>query len=273
MHSVHLTFVLTAFFYFSVAFSGYATFGNAVEPNVLISLSKPLGVMVAANIMVIFHVLAGFHVYLFPLLDYIDGLAIKRGVLPSAVLYRAIVRSTLVLLISLVAAAVPFFEVILGFLGALSVTPTTFIMPCLLCLKLKKPRPASWEFWFCWLTVPVRGAGTRFFFFLSPPYLFEIHLRNPLFLSLTPFSLDSPPPPPPPRHHHQTTPPPPPPRRRPRRPRPRPPPPPPRHHHQTTPPKTPQIMTVIMFLGAAGAVREFIVKVIKDKAGGRPFAW
>ena len=32
-------------------------------------------------------------------------------------------------------------------------------------------------------------------------------------------------------------------------------------------------MTAIMFLGAAGAVREFIVKVIKDNAGGRPFAW
>ena len=159
MISVHLTFVLTAFFYFSVAFTGYATFGNAVEPNVLISLSKPLGVIVAANIMVIFNVLANFHVYLFPLLDYIDGLAIKRGVLPSALLYRVIVRSTFVLLISFVAAAIPFFEVILGFLGALSVTPTTFIMPCLLWLKLKKPRPASLEFWFCWLTVPVRRQG------------------------------------------------------------------------------------------------------------------
>jgi amino acid permease len=233
MHSVHLTFVLTAFFYFSVAFSGYATFGNAVEPNVLISLSKPLGVMVAANIMVVFHVLAGFHVYLFPLLDYIDGLAIKRGVLPSAVLYRGIVRSTLVLLISFVAAAVPFFEVILGFLGALSITPTTFIMPCLLWLKLKKPRPASWEFWFCWLTVPVRGAGTRFVFFF-----FSTSSKTFPSLSLShAFSLN-------------------PPLRR-----------------QITYLKTPQIMTAIMFLGTAGAVREFIVKVIKDKAGGRPFAW
>ena len=34
-------------------------------------------------------------------------------------------------------------------------------------------------------------------------------------------------------------------------------------------------MTAVMFLGAAGAVRQFIVKVIKvkEKAGGRPFAW
>ena len=32
-------------------------------------------------------------------------------------------------------------------------------------------------------------------------------------------------------------------------------------------------MTAVMFVGAAGAVRELIVKVIKEKAGGRPFAW
>ena len=187
MNSVHLTFAFTAFFYFSVAFTGYQTFGNAVATNILVSLSKPTGVMVAANIAVVFHVLAGFHVYLFPLLDYIDGLAIKKGLLPSAVLYRVIVRSSLVLLISFLAAAIPFFEVVLGLLGALSITPTTFIMPCLLWLKLKKPRPASWEFWFCWATVP--------------------------------------------------------------------------------------IMTAVMFVGAAGAVREFIVKVVKEKGGGRPFAW
>ena len=187
MNSVHLTFAFTAFFYFSVAFTGYHTFGNAVEPNILVSLSRPVGVMVAANAMVVFHVLAGFHVYLVPLLDYIDGLAIKRGLLPSAVLYRAIVRSSLVLVISFLAAAIPFFEVVLGLLGALSITPTTFIMPCLLWLKLKKPRAGSWEFCFCWLTVP--------------------------------------------------------------------------------------LMTAVMLIGAAGAVRELIVKVVKDKAGGRPFEW
>ena len=187
MTSVHLTFASTAFFYFSVAFTGYHTFGNAVEPNILLSLSRPAGVMVAANAMVIFHVLAGFHVYLFPLLDYIDGLAIRRGLLPSASLYRLVVRSALVLFVSFMAAALPFFEVVLGLLGALSITPTTFIMPCVLWLKLKGPRARSWEFWFCWLTVPV--------------------------------------------------------------------------------------MTAIMLAGAAGAVRELIVKVIREKEGLRPFEW
>lgn len=65
MRSVDLTFLLTAFLYFSVAFTGYAVFGNSVAPNVLISLSKPTALMLAANIAVVFHVLAGFHVSFF----------------------------------------------------------------------------------------------------------------------------------------------------------------------------------------------------------------
>ena len=49
MNSVHATFAFTAFFYFSVAFTGYFVFGNAVEANILISLSKPLGVILAGE--------------------------------------------------------------------------------------------------------------------------------------------------------------------------------------------------------------------------------
>jgi len=117
----------------------------------------------------------------------IDGAAIKKGILPSSPLYRLIARTIVVLLITFVAAAVPFFEVVLGFLGAVSITPTTFIMPCLLWLKLKNPTPKDWQFWFCWITVP--------------------------------------------------------------------------------------IMTVVMCVGAMGAVRDFFIKVIKEKEGGKPFSW
>ncbi len=33
--------------------------------------------------------------------------------------------------------------------------PTTYIMPCVLWLIVKKPKPSNWSFWFCWLTLPV----------------------------------------------------------------------------------------------------------------------
>lgn len=100
---------------------------------------------------------AGYHVYLFPLIDMADGVALKRGILPSSPLWRLGLRTTFVVLIGIVASAVPFFGVVLGFLGAVSITPTTFMMPCALWLKLRKPTPRQWQWWFCWFTLAVMG--------------------------------------------------------------------------------------------------------------------
>jgi hypothetical protein len=33
--------------------------------------------------------------------------------------------------------------------------PTTYIMPCVLWLLVKKPKPSHWTFWFCYLTLPI----------------------------------------------------------------------------------------------------------------------
>jgi hypothetical protein len=57
MTSVNVTFILTALCYFSVAITGFWAFGNSVKPNVLVSLDKPVGVIVAANLAVFLHVM------------------------------------------------------------------------------------------------------------------------------------------------------------------------------------------------------------------------
>jgi hypothetical protein len=74
-------------------------------------------------------------VYLFPLTDTIEGVALSHRVLPNGP-FRLATRSALVVCIGFVACAIPFFSAILGILGALSVTPTTFVMPCILWLYL-----------------------------------------------------------------------------------------------------------------------------------------
>ena len=79
--------------------------------------------------------LAGYQVFLFPLIDMLEGAALSRRILPTAA-FRLVTRSALVIFIGFVACAVPFFSAILGILGALSVTPTTFMMPCILWLHL-----------------------------------------------------------------------------------------------------------------------------------------
>lgn len=35
------------------------------------------------------------------------------------------------------------------------VQPTTYLMPCILWLIVKKPRPNDWTFWFCYITLPI----------------------------------------------------------------------------------------------------------------------
>ena len=87
-----------------------------------------------------------------------DGAALKHGILPSSLLWRLLLRSSCVLCIAVVACALPFFGTILGFVGAISITPTTFMMPCALWLKLKKPTTKDWRLYFCWATLAVMSA-------------------------------------------------------------------------------------------------------------------
>ena len=87
-----------------------------------------------------------------------DGLALKWGILPSSLLWRLVLRTLFVIGIAIAACAVPFFGIVLGFLGAISITPTTFMMPCALWLKLEKPTAKDWRLYFCWATLAVMSA-------------------------------------------------------------------------------------------------------------------
>jgi hypothetical protein len=98
-------------------------------------LTQPMSSSLSSSNHTVVHVLAGYQVYLFPLIDMIEGLALSHRIIPNA-WFRLVTRSALVVAIGFVACAVPFFSAILGILGALSVTPTTFMMPCILWLHL-----------------------------------------------------------------------------------------------------------------------------------------
>jgi amino acid permease len=88
----------------------------------------------------------------------LDGQALKWRILPSSLLWRLVSRTLLVLAICAVACAVPFFGVVLGFLGAISITPTTFMMPCALWLRLRPVTFKDWRLYFCWATLAVMSA-------------------------------------------------------------------------------------------------------------------
>lgn len=166
LRSVHATFWLALACYGAVSIAGFWAFGSAVAPNILISMgggAAPAAiraVIAAANAAVVIHVLAGYQVFLFPLIDILEGAALNRRILPDAA-FRLVTRTALVAAIAFVACAVPFFSAILGILGALSITPTTFMMPCVLWLHLGPGgrgrgwwrQAGAWRDWTWWAAI------------------------------------------------------------------------------------------------------------------------
>ena len=59
---VILAYLVVALCYFPVAFSGYYSFGNKVDDNILVTLQKPSWLIATANLFVVVHVIGSYHV-------------------------------------------------------------------------------------------------------------------------------------------------------------------------------------------------------------------
>ena len=57
-----VAYIIVAMCYFPVTFVGYWAFGNSVDDNILITLSKPKWLIAAANMMVVVHVIGSYQV-------------------------------------------------------------------------------------------------------------------------------------------------------------------------------------------------------------------
>lgn len=62
MKGILLAYVLIIFAYFGVSAAGFATYGNTVNPDILLSISQPQWLVKIANLMVVVHVAASFQV-------------------------------------------------------------------------------------------------------------------------------------------------------------------------------------------------------------------
>lgn len=151
MRGVHIAFVLTGIAYFGVAISGFRAMGLAAGSNIILSLSNgPVWVRVLARLMVVVHVGAAFQVYAHPAFEAIESSASKASggsVGRFAVGYdgghfapRLVIRSAYVLACTFVACLLPFFGDLMGLVGAVAITPTTFMLPAILWLYWKKPQ-------------------------------------------------------------------------------------------------------------------------------------
>jgi amino acid permease len=88
---------------------------------------------------------------------YEDRIRSARGGEDMPVLMQFGLRIIYVLLITLVALLIPFFGSLMGLVGAVAITPTTFLLPPLMWVLYKQPAKWSVEWSVNWALVWVTG--------------------------------------------------------------------------------------------------------------------
>ncbi|WOH15473.1 hypothetical protein DCAR_0935014 [Daucus carota subsp. sativus] len=143
---------VNAICYAPVAFIGYWAFGQDVEDNVIVGLHKPAWLIAAANLMVVIHVIGSYQVFAMPVFDLAERGMTKKFNVPPGILLRLVVRSAYVAMTLFIGVTFPFFGDLLGFFGGFGFAPTSYFLPCIIWLTIKKPKrfSASWLInWAC----------------------------------------------------------------------------------------------------------------------------
>ncbi|XP_020586522.1 amino acid permease 8-like [Phalaenopsis equestris] len=155
---------VTTTFYVSVGCVGYAAFGNNAPGNVLTGFYEPFWLVDIGNVAVIVHLIGAFQVYGQPIYaKYENHLSKKwpdsiffhkRYTLPlpfckagafSFTFCKLILRSVFVILTTLMAMMLPFFNAVVGLLGAIAFWPLTVHFPVSMFMVQAKVRKGEWR--------------------------------------------------------------------------------------------------------------------------------
>ncbi|XP_019051467.1 PREDICTED: lysine histidine transporter-like 5 [Nelumbo nucifera] len=152
---VIVAYIIVALCYFSVAISGFWAFGDSVEDDVLVSLEEPRWLIAAANFMVFLHVIGSYQVFAMPVFDLIESVLIQKLKFNPGRALRLIARSTYVALTGFIGICIPFFGGLLGFFGGLVFASTSYFLPCVMWLIIKKPKSWSFHWIASWVAIIV----------------------------------------------------------------------------------------------------------------------
>ncbi|KAJ6431883.1 hypothetical protein OIU84_019206 [Salix udensis] len=144
---------INAICYFPVALIGYWAFGQDVDDNVLTDLKRPAWLIASANLMVVVHVIGSYQVYAMPVFDMVERLVMKRFNLPPGIALRLVTRSTYVAFTLFAGVTFPFFGDLLGFFGGFGFAPTSYFLPCVMWLIIKKPKRFSTKWFINWASI------------------------------------------------------------------------------------------------------------------------
>jgi len=152
---VIFAYIIVAICYFPVAFIGYHTFGNTVDDNVLLSLEKPNWLVAMANMFVVIHVIGSYQIYAMPVFDMMETCLIKQYKFKPSTKLRFTTRTLYVGITMFIGMTFPFFGGLLGFFGGFALAPTTYYLPCIMWLIIKKPKRFSFSWWMNWSFIVV----------------------------------------------------------------------------------------------------------------------
>uniref|UniRef100_A0ACD5TYN2 Uncharacterized protein n=1 Tax=Avena sativa TaxID=4498 RepID=A0ACD5TYN2_AVESA len=125
--------------YWTLAFSGYWAFGSGVQPYILSSMTSPAWAIVMANLFAVIQITGCFQIYCRPTYTYIEEhIQTKKNTKYKAWMWRLMYTSLYTAVITLVAAAMPFFGDFVSVCGAVGFTPLDFVLPALAFLKAGK---------------------------------------------------------------------------------------------------------------------------------------
>ncbi|KAK1422370.1 hypothetical protein QVD17_25450 [Tagetes erecta] len=150
---VILAYIVVALCYFPVAIIGYWIFGNTVDDNILLSLQRPQILVAIANLFVVVHVIGSYQVFAMPVFDMVETfMVVKMKFKPSKCL-RIVTRTCYVGLTMFLGMTFPFFGGLLGFFGGFAFAPTTYFLPCIMWLRIKKPKKFGLSWFVNWICI------------------------------------------------------------------------------------------------------------------------
>ncbi|CAL5371686.1 unnamed protein product [Camellia sinensis] len=150
---VIVAYIVVALCYFPVSLIGYWVFGNKVDDDILITLEKPGWLIAMANLFVVIHVIGSYQIYAMPVFDMIETALVKKLHFKPTMMLRFITRNIYVAFTMFVAITFPFFGGLLGFFGGFAFAPTTYFLPCVMWLAIKKPKKFSLSWFINWICI------------------------------------------------------------------------------------------------------------------------
>ncbi|CAN8320642.1 unnamed protein product [Cochlearia groenlandica] len=159
---------VTTFFYMLCGCIGYAAFGDSAPGNLLAAegFKNPYWLLDIANLAIVIHLVGAYQVYCQPIFSVVEKAASKRypeskfitkdikiKLIPGSKpynlnLFRLVWRTMFVIITTLISMLMPFFNDVLGLLGAIGFWPLTVYFPVEMYI-VRKDVPRWSTRWIC----------------------------------------------------------------------------------------------------------------------------